>query len=192
MSLHIYTGPMFSGKTTQLLLKLSEYSDITKDNPLLINSSLDTRQKDKIISSHSSQYQQVSSHIDILYTNKLADVDVTNYRVIGVDEAQFFPDLYETICLWVNTYDKTVFCSGLSVDANCNLFGCIYKLLTICDSFNFLSAKCIQCHKDNNILNNATFTAKINNNISPIDIGGDDKYMSLCRTHYYKHYSTFS
>ena len=63
MSLQVFVGPMFSGKTTELLRVISKYSDVSNDRPLLINHSFDIRNTETKISSHSSQYFGISNKI---------------------------------------------------------------------------------------------------------------------------------
>ena len=168
---------------------MAEYADITLDSPLLINSYIDTRQKDKIISSHSSQYCKISEKIKVVSSKLLSDIDVSKYKIIGIDEAQFFPDLFDTVNVWVNELGKIVYCAGLSVDANSNLFGDIYKLLTFCDTFKLLTSKCLKCYESEGKLINAMYTAKKKEfkNQQKVDVGGSEKYYPLCRNHFIEH-----
>ena len=52
--LHIIIGPMFSGKTTELIKRLRRYSAIGK-NVLVINSSKDTRNVNNVIMTHTKE-----------------------------------------------------------------------------------------------------------------------------------------
>ena len=108
-SLNVYIGCMMSGKTSRLLQEITRYADATSldifgsySRPLLINNALDTRSIETVISSHSSQFQGLSSRVDIISAKTLKEVDVSKHSVIGIDEIQFFPDLYETIVLWLS------------------------------------------------------------------------------------------
>lgn len=200
-SLNVYVGCMMSGKTSRLLQEITRYADATNfgslelhPRPLLINNALDTRSIETVISSHSSQFQGLSSHIDIVSASKLKEVDVSKHSVIGIDEIQFFPDLYDTVVLWLSQ-GKHIYCSGLSGDSNRNPFGQVILLLPICDNFEFLHAICQKCmeekKKDSSILTpidlqsmKASFSKKTIDSASQIDVGASDKYIAVCRRHY--------
>jgi thymidine kinase len=198
-SLNVIVGGMYSGKTSRLIQEITRYADastLSGDNakPLLINNALDSRSIETVISSHSSQFQGVSSRVDIISAKNLKDVDISNYHVIGVDEAQFFSDLFETVQVWLSQ-GKYIYCSGLNGDANQKHFGQIHMLLPICDNFEFLHAICQVCMeeklKTHSILTpvdlqsmKASFSKRITSSESQIDIGASDKYIAVCRKHY--------
>lgn len=195
MSLQVFTGPMFSGKTQTLLRKINKFIDISGKKGLIINHSLDNRDIKGIISSHSSMYKGVViCNTDIISNDKLSTIDVSEYNMIGIDEINFFNDEYDlvnTIKLWINL-GKHVICSGLDGDANMNQFGYISKLLPIADKFVKLNAKCEICknemiHIDPINLTDAPFTKKLYrdiNDVNIVDVGGSDKYIAVCRKHF--------
>ena len=194
MSLQVFTGPMYSEKTKNMISVVSKLSDITDSKVLIINHQLDTRNGSQI-SSHSSLYKGLSDKMDTISTSTLSSVDVSNYTVIGLDETNFFDDeadLVNTIKLWISQ-DKHIICAGLDGDSNMNPFGYISKLLPIADHFVKLNAICTICTQD--IINKgekvtptnvtpAPFTKKIIEGNDLIDVGGKDKYIAVCRKHH--------
>ena len=107
--IEIILGCMFSGKSTELLRRCNRYSAIGK-KVLLINSQNDTRTGNSI-----KTHQDVKQEA-IKVQNLLPDViDSENFKnseVIGIDEAQFFEDLYEFV-LKAEKYGKTIIIAGL-------------------------------------------------------------------------------
>lgn len=197
MSLQVFTGPMYSGKSQSLIKELNRLADINPySNPLIINHALDTRSS-LGISSHSSGFKGLSDRINIISESRLSSVNVSLYTNIGIDEINFFDDeedLVTTIKLWISQ-GKHIICAGLDGDANMNPFGYISKLLHIADTFIKLNAICSICTKQlidqgepitpNNITP-APFTKKIINDQNIIDVGGQDKYIAVCRKHHHK------
>jgi len=186
MSLKVYCGCMFSSKSSTLLSELTKYADISENRHiLLINHSLDTRDSSKV-SSHSSMYKGISNKIDLVSTNSLKEVDVSNYSVVGIDEASFFDDLPETVKYWL-TLDKHIICAGIDSDFQMKPFGRIHELVYLADSFIKLNAVCSVCNKGQaNPLNvvPAAFTERLTNSGNLIEIGGSESYIAVCRKHH--------
>jgi thymidine kinase len=199
-SLHCIVGPMFSGKTSAMVSQVVRYADVTKSSPpLIINHIVDKSRvvgngNTKIgISSHSSQMKGLSDRVKTIYAEKLADVDVSEYNVVGIDESQFYDDLYETILKWLSQ-GKHIYCAGLDGSFLGASFGEIHKLLPISDTFTKVSAVCYLCQKENALSGRvitpdsfvaAPFTAKIGGNMTlEIESGGQDKYIPVCRYHF--------
>jgi thymidine kinase len=194
-----FVGPMFSGKTTKMLQSVTMYADISKGGkkPLIINHSFDKNRKagngegDLPISSHSSQYNGVSKNVDTIYTHNLSDVNVDDYDVIGIDECQFYPDLFETVRYWI-TIGKHIYCSGLDGCYKAENFGQTHMLLPMSDEFTKLSAVCHVCLKGckedvitPNSFVKAPFTSKIaGNKTKKIETGSSDIYIPTCGYHH--------
>lgn len=185
----IRMGPMFSGKSTQLRLELSEISDLGK-KALYINHVCDRERQDKteFISCHGSIFNDTNDNFDKIDTDILSKVDVSEYDIIGIDEGQFFSDLNITVRDWVLNLGKDVHISSLDSDSNLNPFGQIFELIPICVENNVirLSSKCVRCL--NNGKNNVKATTSfkyVDNNETQVDIGANDKYTALClKCHY--------
>ena len=100
------------------------------------------------------------------------------YESIFIDEAQFFPDLYDIVKILVDTHKKHVVIAGLDGDSNRKEFGDILKLIPISDSVDKLTAYCSKCNNGTIAL----FSKKIIDNGVKIDIGNN--YIPVCRNHY--------
>jgi thymidine kinase len=103
------------------------------------------------------------------------DVDV-----IGIDEGQFFDDIIEFSELWANK-GKIIIIAGLDGTFQRKPFGKITELIPLCETVIKLKAICSICFKD------ASFSKKLDiKEKDVIDVGGKDKYISVCREHFYK------
>jgi len=187
--LEIIIGPMFSGKTSAMLRKLSFFADIGF-KVLLINHSHDTRasnlDRNKMLSSHSSQFLGISGKLEIIKASNL-NLEVDNYDVIGIDEVQFFEDIQKVID-FVEIKNKRVYVCGLDGDFKREKIGDVFSLIPKCDKIEKLNAKCHECinkYKNNfSLIQDSPFTHRTIKNDSQILIGAQDSYESLCRYHY--------
>lgn len=176
-------GPMFSGKTTLLIEKLSELYAIGF-KVLYINHSIDSR-SDKGFSTHSDVIQHL--HFDTLYATKLDTLDpgvLHTYDVIGIDEAQFFDaNIIEFVINMLEKHNKYVIVAGLIADYKRNRFGHTLDLIPLCDNLYKRYSYCSLCYQKK-IVTKAYFTFREENNTEQISIGGNDKYIPLCRKCY--------
>ncbi|KAJ0082932.1 hypothetical protein Patl1_09699 [Pistacia atlantica] len=98
--------------------------------------------------------------------------------VIGIDEAQFFEDLYD-FCSEAADHDgKTVIVAGLDGDYLRRSFGSVLDIIPLADSVTKLTARCEFCGK------RAFFTLRKTKETQTELIGGSDIYMPVCRQHY--------
>lgn len=182
-SLTVFTGPMFSNKTSHLISNITCCADISeKHKTTLINHSFDNRDEEHKVSSHSSTYKGLSDKVVVQSCSNLKDADVDDFCTIGIDEAQFFGDLVETVEKWLNK-GKHIVVSGLDSGANGKIFGHIHELLHLADSFTKLSAVCTICLEETGNIVPAPFTCKRSSNGKLVDIGNCDKYYPTCREH---------
>ena len=183
-SIDIITGPMYSGKSSELIRRLNIYVESGK-RVLFVNSSLDNRDIERIFSTHNNTIGTVNINTVRLLT--LHNLDTTNYDVIGIDEAQFFTDLKDSVINMVDNFNKIVVIAGLNGDFRRQPFGQILDLIPYCDTIVKLHPFCFICKEKDTLITPALFTKKINNisnNISNnlnIDIGSYNKYMPVCR-----------
>ena len=187
--LEITFGPMFSGKTTDLIQKVHQYLDINEakgilKTALIINSSLDKRDINKynILTSHSSVKKELKDSIECITTNLLREVDPNDFDYIAIDESQFFKDLVPVVKDWLQL-GKKIHCVGLIADVNKKRFGDLLDLIPEASKINQLKAYCILC-KDH--LQNAPFTKlkKSTGEKSVVFVGEKDYYIPVCHEHY--------
>jgi thymidine kinase len=182
--LNLIIGPMFSGKTSFLLSKLTRYVDVGI-NSLYVNSYLDTRNSD--FSTHNSSLNSISSKIITVKVKKLIDLDpdlLSGVQVIAVDESQFFTDLTHVIPIWMNM-GKILFVAGLDGDYNQLPFGSILSLIPISSTVKKLLSVCEMCKKDC-IITSAPFTVRTVKSDDLILIGSNDIYLPVCLYHLQK------
>ena len=82
-------GPMFAGKSTELLKRVKRF-EIAGKKTLCIKYSADTRYSKDAISTHDLQ---IKSAFACKKLSDISDHDWSCFDVIGIDEGQFFEDL---------------------------------------------------------------------------------------------------
>jgi thymidine kinase len=187
MSITLITGPMFAGKTKKMVDEIIRYLDVCPVPALIVNSILDIR--DDFLSSHHSNF--TVPHCKILKVSKLEEIkDYKDYCLIGIDEAQFYEDLYETVVKWRNE-GIHVFCAGLSTSFEMKSFEQIEKLYPIVDRRFNVYAVCVKCVAENPMPSPHeldSFRASFNKRIVKSDklyvIGGEDCYIPVCWNHF--------
>lgn len=179
----VITGPMFAGKTTELLNIVHSYHYTGNYSCCILKYLSDDRYGpvDEIIP-HDKTPRKV---VPTIVSSDIKSVFNTlqEYDVIGITEAQFFPDIE-----LVDSLKRIVVCEGLSGDADRKNFGNLYKLYPLADRVVFLQSRCA-CG------NTAAFTARRESKKSQvkfdgeiaeikIDVGGAEKYFACCRSCY--------
>ena len=180
--LELILGPMFSGKTTQLIQVYKKYLYIEK-KVTTINYYEDTRYDSALLSTHdkimipciqSSTIMKLWNDCENVHYNELREADV-----ILINEGQFFEDLYESVIDMVENHNKIVYICGLDGDFKRNRFGKILELIPYCDKIVKLQSLCSICKNGNP----AIFSYRITEESSQIVIGSDN-YIPLCRACY--------
>ncbi|KAL1826312.1 hypothetical protein ACET3Z_004724 [Daucus carota] len=176
--IHVVLGPMFAGKTTTLLRRVRAES-LDGRRVAIIKSDKDTRYGLESIVTHDGEKFPCwpLSHLSSFKQRIGPDV-YDKLEVIGIDEAQFFGDLYD-FCSEVADYDgKTVIVAGLDGDYLRRRFGSLLDIIPIADSVTKLNARCELCDK------RALFTLRKTGETKTELIAGADVYMPVCRKHY--------
>ncbi len=173
--IEVITGPMFSGKTSELLRRL-ERRIIAKQEYVFIKPSTDTRKQTVKIRNprnDSYTYLQVSTINAVNSFDSLSKMTLYYAAVIAIDEAQFFNENILEFVVKMRSEGKTVLISGLDMDINQEPFGYMPGLMAIADTVTKLTAIC-SCGAD------AAFTQKIKPDSKLIDIGDSEKYIPCC------------
>lgn len=176
--IHVIVGPMFAGKTTTLLRRIKSESSNGR-SVAIIKSNKDTRYGLHSIVTHDGDKFPCWPLADLSsFRQEFGSDAYEKLDVIGIDEAQFFDDLYD-FCRNAADYDgKIVIVAGLDGDYLRRRFGSVLDIIPLADSVTKLTARCEICGK------RAFFTLRKTEEMQTELIGGADKYMPVCRNHY--------
>lgn len=172
--IEIICGPMFSGKTEELLRRVNRFKYSKKD-VLLFKPKIDNRYSKSKIISHNKNKE--SAHlIDTIDDIKKYCEKNKEIRVIAVDEVQFVksnrPLYLDFLNLKLKGYE--IILSGLDMDFRGIPFPLIPEIMAIADEVKKLKAVCFDCGSD------AGMSYKIEKTNEIIDVGASEKYKSLC------------
>lgn len=173
--LEMIIGPMFSGKSTELIRRIRLAKSINK-SVLVIKPKLDDRYLKNEIVSHNFDSEKC------VIVNLLSEIDssVSRYDLIIIDEAQFFSDLKEYVVKWTDNYNLHVVIGGLDGDFKRKPIGQILELIPYADVCEKQKSFCKLCLDGTE----AIYSLKVSKNESQIEIGGEDIYKPVCRKHY--------
>lgn len=203
--LEITYGPMFAGKTSHLLEKVNNFITFNKIKGevvrvLMINSDLDIRDELHSIGALTTHSEfklfNLPERVDSVKVKKLNDLkekELITYDYLAIDEAQFYPDLYEFVKKYLSR-GKYIHCAGLMTDCKKEPFGEFYKIVHLAAETTFIKAYCVNCRifektavftkKIKDDTSSSICDKKIKDDKSNIDIGGSDKYVPVCAKHY--------
>lgn len=195
-SLKMIIGPMFSGKSTELLHQINSYISIGH-NVLVVNHALNNRSssgKEEGITTHDSLEHSETNYVspytncitllrlnDLLQDKTYASLIETT-QVICIEELQFFEDAKDVVLELVNNMNKTVIVAGLIADYKGELFGDVGKLIPFADDVHHIKALCSVCNDGTRGL----FTQRITPHGNQIAVGAKDMYRAVCRKHFYE------
>lgn len=173
-SIEVVCGPMFSGKTEELIRRVKR-AQIAKQRVQIFKPSIDVRYDVEDVVSHSSQAiksEPVESAVDILLRLK----DST--RVVAIDEVQFFDENIITVVTKLAARGYRVICAGLDLDYRAQPFGPMPTLLALADEVMKIHSICTVCGAP------ATRSQRLNASKERVLLGETDAYEARCRGHY--------
>lgn len=183
--LEIITGPMFAGKTTELIKRI-ERQMFAKRKVALFKPSIDNRYSESEVVAHNGlRYEAyviptTEEGVQMIYNITKRE----NLEVIGVDEVQFFPfSIVETLNKLADE-GIYVIAAGLNLDFKGDPFPVTKEILVRADNIVYLTAICTVCGAP------ATRSQRlINGKPAPRDspvilVGGFESYEARCRRHH--------
>lgn len=187
-NISVICGPMFSGKTSELLRRVDRLKHRNK-NVLLFKPKFDDRYSDDEIVSHNN-YKIKSFPVDNARDIKkiLQKEEYQKIRHIAIDETQFFSKndkytIYDLLLeLKIQKYSITV--NGLDMDNNGKPFGLMPDILAIADDVLKLKAVCKYpgCEEDAGM----SYKMKRNKIVedNQVELGEQDIYQARCFHHW--------
>ena len=169
--IQVIFGPMFSGKTTELLRRIRRYTIATRDC-IVLKYHRDTRysEADEAVT-HDKQSVCAKPCATLAEMHAL----VQSFDVVGIDEGQFFPDLLQYADSWANA-GKIVIVAALDGTFQRKPFGSVLSLVPLAESVTKLHAVCMMCYHD------TPFSRRLTTETEVEVIGGADKYIAVCRS----------
>ncbi|KAF4144839.1 Thymidine kinase domain-containing protein [Phytophthora infestans] len=148
-SLQLIIGPMFSGKSTELIRRIHRYQHAKLDC-LVVKYLFDTRHSEEMLSTHDKVF------VEAMPVQALAEVRpfLKEYDVIGIDEGQFYPDLVE-FCQEAANLGKVVVVAALDATFERKAFDNVIELIPTAEKVIKLNAICSSCGQD------AAFTRRL-------------------------------
>ncbi len=181
MTLEVIIGPMFSGKTSELI-RLVEREVYAKRKGAIFKATFDNRYSSKEVATHNGlHYEAYSVAPTPAGLRRIAHVaEATRLDAVGVDEVNFFP-LGLVPVLDRLARDRRVIACGLNMDFRAEPFETTMALVARADRVRYLSAVCVVCGQE------ATRTQRlIGGKPAPRDspvvvVGGKELYEPRCR-----------
>ncbi|ELP93037.1 thymidine kinase, cytosolic, putative [Entamoeba invadens IP1] len=173
-SIQLIMGPMFSGKTTELIRLIKRFT-VSKKRTVILKYTKDVRygEVNEAVSHDQEKWEAIPT-MELMPCVK----EALHYDVIGIDEGQFFPDLLEFSELMAD-YGKRVIIAALDGTFQRKVFGQITDIVPLCESVRKLRAVCVFCG------NKASFSMRTTEEESVEVIGGAEKYCAVCRKCYH-------
>lgn len=177
--LTVACGPMFSGKTEELLRRVRRayHAELGVQ---IFTPDIDTRHSGSLISHAGTDlqdqkvpYAPIVVPPDDLFAKRVR----ANVSLVVIDEAQFFHSTIVGEILSLLRRGASVFAAGLDRDYRGRPFGSMPALLAHADEIIKLTAICAMCKTQDS----ATMTHRVTGGDAQIQIGGGTDYQPLCR-----------
>lgn len=186
--LDVIAGPMFSGKSEELMRRVRR-AKIAGVKVLVLSHSLDTRSDLSAITSHDGINIPAVPVGDVESLAEAARAD--DYDLVAIDEAQFFgPDLVPTVFELVER-GAAVIVEGLCVTFDGGPFEPMPTFMAVAEDVLKLTAICTICGRDavfHQRVGTPAFTAEDSEpratDIDASHIGGVESYVARCREHF--------
>lgn len=168
--IEVICGPMFSGKTEELIRRLRR-AQIARQKVAIFKPKIDDRYSPDHLVSHSDMIlpsTSVGSAGEILE-------QVGNAQVLGIDEAQFFGSELVGICKRLADRGRRVIVAGLDQDYRGDPFEPVPQLLAEAEYITKTLAICVKCGAP------ANRTQRITPESERVVVGALDHYEARCR-----------
>ncbi len=169
--IEVITGPMFSGKSEELIRRLRRAA-IARLRLQVFKPAVDDRFSVDEVVSHS--HWRVPSEPVKTAAEILERMDPRT-EVVGIDEAQFFDEELPRVCSHLADLGKRVIVAGLDTDYRGVPFGPMPELLAVAEQVQKVTAICARCGAP------ASFTQRLIPSDEQVIVGAGDLYEARCR-----------
>ena len=176
--LEVITGPMFSGKSEELIRRLKR-ARIARQRVACFKPDIDLRYHRSSIASHSAQTHEATTVANVEYLREDLYPQLDTIEVIGIDEVQFFDAAIIPLAMELIALGKRVIVAGLDTTFAGEPFGPIPNLMAIADTVTKLSAVCMVCGAA------AIHTQRLGQSQELVVVGAAGLYEARCRAHFH-------
>jgi thymidine kinase len=176
--LEVITGPMFSGKSEELIRRLKR-ARIARQRVACYKPDIDLRYHRSAIASHSEQKHDASTIASVEDLRAALFPQLDAIEVVGIDEVQFLSDEVIPLALELVHLGKRVILAGLDTTFANEPFGPVPNLMALADEVTKLSAVCMACGAP------AIHTQRLGQSQELVVVGAAGLYEARCRTHFH-------
>ncbi len=171
--IEVIVGSMFSGKTEELIRRLTR-ARIAKQRVEIFKPEIDKRYDDINVVSHN---ENSIRSIPIQNASQIL-LYIDGMDVVGIDEAQFMDDDLPSVCNYIANQGIRVVVAGLDMDFQGKPFGPIPALMATAEYVTKVHAICMRCGDLAHYSHRTTASEKL------VVLGEKDNYEPLCRKCY--------
>jgi thymidine kinase len=175
--LEVITGPMFSGKSEELIRRLKR-ARIARQRVACFKPDIDLRYHRTSIASHGDQTHEACTVANVERLREALFPLLETTDVIGIDEVQFLDESVIPLSVELIHLGKRVIMAGLDTTFNAEPFGPVPALMAIADEVTKLSAVCMVCGQP------AIHTQRLGQSQELVVVGAAGLYEARCRTHF--------
>ena len=176
--LEVITGPMFSGKSEELIRRLKR-ARIARQRVACYKPDIDLRYHRTAIASHSAQTHEAVTVANIELLRESLYPQLADVEVIGIDEVQFLDSGIIPLAAELVALGKRVILAGLDMTFNAEPFGPVPALMALADKVTKLSAVCMVCGQS------AIHTQRLGQSQELVVVGASGLYEARCRAHFH-------
>lgn len=173
-SIEVVCGPMFSGKTEELIRRVKR-AQIARQKVQIFKPTIDNRYHESEVVSHSLvSIEAVAVHSAVEILHRIFD----STRVVAIDEVQFFDESISIVVEKLARRGIRVIMAGLDQDYMGRPFGPMGALLSIADTVDKIHAICTVCGAGAS----KTFKKDASGG-EQVLVGESNLYEARCRSH---------
>ena len=184
MTLEVIMGPMFSGKTSELI-RLVEREVYAKRKGAIFKIAFDRRYSARQVVTHNGlRYDAYTIASSEEGPEKIRKTAISNgLDAIGVDEVNFFPGSVVGLLNELADTKKVIAC-GLNLNFRAEPFQTTMELAARADRVRYLSAVCVVCGQEATRTQRLVGGAPAPKESPTIVVGGKEMYEPRCRRCY--------
>lgn len=177
-ALEVITGPMFSGKSEELIRRLKR-AQIARQRVACYKPDIDLRYHRTHIASHSAQTHEACPVSSVEHLRGVLFPQLDQIEVVGIDEVQFLSPGVIPLLTELVSLGKRVIAAGLDMTFTAEPFGPVPALMAMSDKVTKLSAVCMICGQS------AIHTQRLGQSQELVVVGATGMYEARCRAHFH-------